>query len=106
MSHLLASGVFGMIFEHFQNYFHSINLTNGFPQLFQLCFHITQGHIPPQIARVLGATRFLAMTKAFRWSSFHYSGRNIVLTHKPRFMPLILQSFCDTFFPTPILNCN
>jgi hypothetical protein len=36
---------------------------NGFPQLFQLCFHITQGHIPTQIAHGLGVARFLAMTK-------------------------------------------
>jgi hypothetical protein len=31
--------------------------------LFQLCFHITQGHIPSQIARVFGAAHLLAMTK-------------------------------------------
>jgi hypothetical protein len=36
---------------------------NGFFQLFQLCFHIAQGHIPPQIAWVLGLARLLAMTK-------------------------------------------
>jgi hypothetical protein len=31
--------------------------------LFQLSSHITQGHIPSQIARVLGAVRLLTMTK-------------------------------------------
>jgi hypothetical protein len=36
---------------------------SGFFQLFQLCFHIAQGHIPPQIAHALGAARLLTMTK-------------------------------------------
>jgi hypothetical protein len=34
--------------------------------LFQLCFHIAQGHIPPQITHVLRATCLLAMTKLLR----------------------------------------
>ncbi len=36
----------------------------GFLQLFQVCFHITQGHIPPQIARILGAAHHLTMIKS------------------------------------------
>ncbi len=36
---------------------------SGFFQLFQLCFHITKGHIPPRIIRVLGVGCLLAMTK-------------------------------------------
>jgi hypothetical protein len=36
---------------------------SGFLQLFQLCFHIAQGHIPPQITHVLRMARLLAMTK-------------------------------------------
>ncbi len=63
MSHLSTNGLFGMIFEHLQDYFHLKDLVNGFFQLFQLCFHIAQGHIPPQIARVLGVACLLAMTK-------------------------------------------
>jgi hypothetical protein len=46
-----------MVFEHLQN------SMNGFPQLFQLCFHITQGHIPRQITPILGAAHLFAMTK-------------------------------------------
>jgi hypothetical protein len=52
-----------MVFEHLWDYFHLEDLMNGLPQLFQLCFHIAQGHIPPQIARILGVARLLAMTK-------------------------------------------
>jgi hypothetical protein len=63
MVHLLASGFFGMIFEHFRNYFHLEDSTSGFSQLFQLCFHIAQGHISPQIAHVFGTARLLARTK-------------------------------------------
>jgi hypothetical protein len=63
MPHLLVSGFFGMVFEHIRDYFHLEVSTSGFPQLFQLCFHITQGHIPPQITHVLGVAHLLAMTK-------------------------------------------
>jgi hypothetical protein len=63
MPHLLASGPFGMVFEHLWNCFHPEDSTSWFFQLFQLCFHIVKGHIPPQIAHVLGAAHFLAMTK-------------------------------------------
>jgi hypothetical protein len=52
-----------MVLKPFKNYFHLENLASGFPYLFQLCFHIAQGHIPPQIARVFGTTHLLAMTK-------------------------------------------
>jgi hypothetical protein len=62
MSHLSASGPFGIVFEHLHDYFHLKDLASGFFQLFQLCFHITQGHIPPQIARVLGTAHLLTMT--------------------------------------------
>jgi hypothetical protein len=63
MLHLSASGPSRMVFEHLRNNFHLEDLASGFPQLFQLCFHITQGHNPPQITRVLGAAYLLAMTK-------------------------------------------
>jgi hypothetical protein len=66
MLHLLASDHFGMVFEHHRNFFHPKDLVSGFFQLFQLCFHITQGHIPPQIACILGAAYLLTMTKPLR----------------------------------------
>ncbi len=55
-----------MVFEHLQNYFHLKDSTSGFRQLFQLCFHITHGHIPPQIAHILAMVRLLTMTKPSR----------------------------------------
>jgi hypothetical protein len=63
MPHLLTSGHFGMAFEHLWDCFHLEDLVSGFPQLFQLCFHITQGHIPPKIAHFFGVAHLLAMTK-------------------------------------------
>jgi hypothetical protein len=54
-----------MVFGHFQNHFHPKDLMNGFLQLFELCFHIAHGHIPPQIAHVLGMASLLTMTKPF-----------------------------------------
>jgi hypothetical protein len=63
MPHLSANGHSMMVFEHLWDCFHVEDSISGFPQLFQLCFHITQGHIPPQIACVIGEVHFLAMTK-------------------------------------------
>jgi len=63
MLHLSISGLFGMIFEHLRNCFQPKDLASGFLQLFQLCFHITQGHIPPQLTCVLRAAYLLTMTK-------------------------------------------
>jgi hypothetical protein len=84
MLHLLASGPSRMIFEHLWDYFHLIDSTNGFPLLFQLCFHIAQGHIPPQIAHVLATTHLLTVTKP------SCGVRPIILTHMPQFMSSIL----------------
>jgi hypothetical protein len=63
MSRLSTSSPFGMVFEHLQNSFHSKGFTSGFPQLFQLYFHIVQGHIPHRITHILGMTYLLVMTK-------------------------------------------
>jgi hypothetical protein len=46
MPHMLANGPSRMVFEHLWDRFHPKDLTSGFPQLFQLCFHIVKGHIP------------------------------------------------------------
>jgi hypothetical protein len=63
MPNLFASGPYGMVFEHFQNYFHFEDFANGFLQLFQFCSHITQGHISCQIAHILGVAYLLAIIK-------------------------------------------
>jgi hypothetical protein len=62
MPHLSISGPSRMIFEHLRKKFHPKDSVSGFLQVFQLCFHIAHGHIPPQIARLWRA-RPLAMTK-------------------------------------------
>jgi hypothetical protein len=59
MPHLLASGHYGMVFEHLQDFFNLEDLASGFLQLFQLCFHIVKGHIPLQIAHDFGAACLL-----------------------------------------------
>ncbi len=47
----------------------------------------------------------LNFNKALKWNLSHCYSRNIILTHKPRFMPPILRC-CNTFFPSPIQNNN
>jgi hypothetical protein len=64
MPNLSVNGLLGMVFEHFQYFFHLQDFANGFSHLFQLCFHLAQGHIPHRIAHILGvATHLLIMTK-------------------------------------------
>jgi hypothetical protein len=63
MPHLLANGFSRMVFEHLWDCFHPKDLASGFPQLFQLFFHIVKGHIPLQIVSVFGTACFLTMTK-------------------------------------------
>jgi hypothetical protein len=63
MSHLSASGIFGMVFEHLRDCFHPEDSTSGFLQLFKLCSHIVKSQIPLQIASVLCTAHLLTMTK-------------------------------------------
>jgi hypothetical protein len=62
MPHLFASVFSKMVFEHLQNCFQLEDFANGFPQLFQLCSHITQG-VPCWITHILEIVHLLAMTK-------------------------------------------
>jgi hypothetical protein len=101
MLNLSTSGLFGMVFEHLQDYFHPENSMNGFPQLFQLCSHVAQGHIPCQITHPWGNPP-LSHDQAHRWNSPHYRKGSVILIHKPYFIPSISRSFCNTFLPTPI----
>jgi hypothetical protein len=66
---------------------------NGFLQFFQLCFHTPHGHIPPQIARVLGVACFLTMTK-------HLGGVRPITMGETLYQLtsyVICLQFCDTF---------
>jgi hypothetical protein len=48
----------------------------------------------------------LSHDQTFGWNLSHSRKGNIVLTHKPCFMPLILWCLYNTFFPTPIWSIN
>jgi hypothetical protein len=63
MLQLFVNGLFGMVFGHLWDFFHPKDFANGFSQLFQLYFHITQGHISCWITHVFGVARIIAMTK-------------------------------------------
>jgi hypothetical protein len=63
IQNLSISGHFGIVFEHLWDYFQLEDSVGGFPQLFQLCSHITQGHIPCWITHILGVVHLLVMTK-------------------------------------------
>lgn len=45
MYHLSTCGPFGMVFEHFQDYFDPKDLASGFIQLHHLCVHVAVGCI-------------------------------------------------------------
>jgi hypothetical protein len=71
--------------------------------MFQLCSHVTQGHILHHIVHVLATTCLLAMIKPCRCLS-HCDRWNVVSIHYPCLMPPILGHLSDTFFFTPIWN--
>jgi hypothetical protein len=48
----------------------------------------------------------LSHDQAFKWSSSHYNGGNIISTHKLCFMHLISRNLCNTLFPTLIVSYN
>jgi hypothetical protein len=54
-----------MVFEHLHDYFFSKRFCKWFPYLFQLCSNIACGHIHQHMARVLGVSHLLAMTKPY-----------------------------------------
>jgi hypothetical protein len=49
MPHLSVNGPSEVVFERLWDYFHLEDSVNGILQLFQLCFHIAHGRIPPQM---------------------------------------------------------
>jgi hypothetical protein len=106
MPDLLASGVFRMVFEHLQDYFHFEDSASGFPQLFQLHSHITQDHIPPQIACVLGPTCLLTMTKSLGGVCPIVMAKTLYQLTSCILCFQLHDNFCNTFFPTPIWSCN
>jgi hypothetical protein len=72
------------------------------PTLFSYC---TWPHSTPNYTCPWSCPPF-SHDQAFKWNFSHYSGGNIISTHKPHFMSLISWNFCDTLFPTPIWSCN
>jgi hypothetical protein len=63
MPNLSTSNISGMVFKQLQKKIHPKDSVNGFPQRFQLCSHIAQGHISHQNAHILEVTCLLTMTK-------------------------------------------
>lgn len=61
---VLVNGLLGMIFEHSQKKLKHLKYSlSGFSQLFQLCFHIAQKHIPNYIIHLLEMACLLAIVK-------------------------------------------
>ncbi|KAL2653717.1 hypothetical protein R1flu_021845 [Riccia fluitans] len=52
-----------MVFELLRDCFIPKDSTSGFDLLFQLCTHVAQGHLSLATARLLGASRLLAIEK-------------------------------------------
>jgi len=88
-----------MVSEHFQDYFHPKDSVINFSQLFQFCSHITQGHIPCQIAHILGAPHLLAMTKLLDGVRLLIVRETLYQFTSHAFMPLICDTFVIHFSP-------
>jgi hypothetical protein len=103
MLHLLTSGFFGMVFEHFRNCFHFEDPEmNSFSYFLSYC----QGSHSTLNCTCFWHNLPFSHDQAFKQSSSYCSGGNIVSIHKLGFMPSILQCLCNTFIPTLIRNRN
>jgi hypothetical protein len=65
VSHLLAGGIFGMVFKKTRNSFDLENSLNGFIQLHQLCSNVVVARISGFVAQVFGVNQLLALAKPF-----------------------------------------
>jgi hypothetical protein len=93
MLQLSTNSFFGMVFEHLWDCFHPKDFTSGFPQLFQLCYHIMQGHIPCWIAHILGVVCLLTIIKPL-------SGVRPIVVKETLYWftsRILCLQFCDAF---------
>jgi hypothetical protein len=60
---LSSSGLSGMVYEFLWDYFVLNDLTSGFDFFFEICEHITHGHVLPIVSCLLVTFRLLSLEK-------------------------------------------
>jgi hypothetical protein len=99
---VLVNGLLGMIFEHSPKKKHLKYSLSGFSHLFQLCFHIAQGHIPNYIVHLIDIACHLTIVKLFDggvlpyliWGMFYHLVSTICLQFHDSFLaPLFPHQF-------------
>ena len=58
-----SAGVFGGVFEHYRDALDPATPASGFDLLFQVAARVARGDIRASIARLLGASRLIALQK-------------------------------------------
>ena len=59
-----SAGVFGGVFEHYRDALDPADPASGFDLLFQVAARVVRGDILASVARMLGASRLIALWKA------------------------------------------
>jgi hypothetical protein len=54
------------VYELLQNYFVLDDFINDFDLIFEICEHITRGHVPPLVSHLLITSRPLVLEKQIR----------------------------------------
>jgi hypothetical protein len=52
-----------LVYERLQDYFVLDDSTSDFDLIFEICEHITHGHVPPLVSHLLVASRLLVLEK-------------------------------------------
>ena len=58
-----SAGIFGGVFEHYQDVLDPVDPVTGFDLLFQLASPVARGDIPTSVAYLLGSSRLIALQK-------------------------------------------
>jgi hypothetical protein len=65
LSHFSLDGPSSMVHELLRNYFVPNDSTSGFNLFFEVCGHITQGHVPLSISHLFFRSQLLMLKKQF-----------------------------------------
>jgi hypothetical protein len=106
MSHLSTSGHFWMVFGTPSKLFSTKRFHKWIPTIVSTLFsYHTRPHSTSNCTYLWGGLLF-NFNKALRWNLSHCYSINIILVHKPHFMPLNSRCICNTFLPSSIRNSN
>jgi hypothetical protein len=94
LPYFFSYGPLGMMYEFLWDCLVLDNSTNGFNFYFEICGHISQGHVSPSISHLLSAFWFISLEKQFQSICFivinevtyHLVARTLTIQFKDTFV--------------------